>query len=77
MFTGLAPSARKVSMKMGLPTTRILSPLMSSGLLMGPLLVVISRKPFSAQPMIFTPFFSMASTIILPDLPAMTASMAL
>lgn len=64
-------------MKMGLPTTRILRPFRSSGLVSGPLLVVSSRKPFSAQPMILTPFFSMASIIILPDAPAMMASMAL
>ena len=64
-------------MKIGLPTTRIFMPAMSLGAVIGPLLVVSSRKPFSAQPMNLTPFFSTASTSIWPDLPAMMASMAL
>ena len=64
MAWGLAPRAVKMSAKMGVPHTRSFMPFMSAGLLMGPLLVVSSRKPFSPQPMNFTPVFSTASIII-------------
>ena len=49
IWVGLAPSAVKVSLNSGEPTTRIFSPFRSSGLRTSRFEFVSSRKPFSPQ----------------------------
>src|SRR6058998_1744760 len=66
MFTGLAPSTRKVSMNSGEPTTRILRLERSSGFRIGRLLLVSSRSPFSPHAGGTTPLASISLKIFWP-----------
>ncbi|MNM57440.1 hypothetical protein D3C81_686390 [compost metagenome] len=77
IWVGLAPSALKVSMYSGEPTTRSFRPLRSSGLRSSRLELDTSRKPFSPQASGTTPAFSSVAKIDLPTSPCVSASSAL
>ena len=76
IWVGLAPSAVKMSLNRGEPTTRIFRPCRSAGLRIGCLELVTSRKPFSAQASGTTSLEAMISKIFSPTGPWVRASMA-
>ncbi len=76
IWVGLAPSAVKMSLKIGEPTTRNFSPSMSAGVRIARCEFVTSRKPFSAQASGTTPFSSISSKMRSPTGPWVRASIA-